>query len=72
MKRSKTNRVIVLEDLNFIWEWHELTKMKHMWNKGISVEGIASTFNRDPDEILLALIHLARMDKIVSRNEGLG
>jgi hypothetical protein len=69
---ARKNRVVILEDLNFFWDRPELTKIKHMWNKGVSVKDIAEHFERDPDEILLALIHMARDEKIVSRKEGLG
>jgi hypothetical protein len=42
-----------------------------MWTRGTSVDIIARHFERDPDEVLIALIHLAREDKIKARKSGL-
>jgi hypothetical protein len=42
-----------------------------MWKRGASCERMAAHFERDPDEVLLALMHLARDDKIGSRKRGL-
>lgn len=67
----RKNRVIVLEDLNFVWDGSELYALRKLWNKGRSIEHISDHFHRDPDEILLALIHLAREDRIEARKGGL-
>lgn len=64
-------RVLVLEDLDFLWEEADLDEMASCWKRGMSVKSIAKRFKRDPDEILLALIHLARKDKIKQRESGL-
>lgn len=68
---SRMNRIIVLENLNFIWDRSELIEIKRMWKKDVSMIAIAEHFKRDPDEVLLALIHLAREDKINRRKGGL-
>jgi hypothetical protein len=70
-RKARKNRVIILEDMNFIWDTPELETVVAMWTSGESVEGIAEHIDRDPDEILLALIHLARDDKIAARKLGL-
>lgn len=64
-------RVIVLEELDFIWDQEELDDMAFCWREGKSVKTIAKRFKRDPDEILLALMHLAREDRIKQRESGL-
>lgn len=68
---ARRNRVIVCEDLNFIWEQSELREIKRMWKMNFSVKYMAEYFDRDPDEILIALIHLAKDDRIQSRIYGL-
>jgi hypothetical protein len=68
---ARINRVIVCEDMNFIWDDPELKQIAKMWKQRYSIEGISKYFDRDPDEVLFALIHLARNDKIKRRKGGL-
>lgn len=68
---ARKNRVIVCEELNFLWDEDELFDISCMWNDGLSVMYIADYFKKDTDEILIALIHLARNDKINRRKGGL-
>ncbi|PAE20532.1 hypothetical protein CHH80_11000 [Bacillus sp. 7504-2] len=65
------NRVIVLDGLNFFWDRSQLDEIVDMWESEFSIRHIAKYFKRDPDEILLALIHLAKEEKIVQRKSGL-
>jgi hypothetical protein len=67
---AKMDRVIVLEDCNFIWEAKELREMVKLWKSGMSVETMAEHFERDPDEVLLAIIHLAKDKRISGRKGG--
>lgn len=71
LRESRKKRVIVCEDMNFIWDQTELNKMAKFWNQSGDVRIIANYFNRDPDEVVFALIHLARIDKIQRREGGL-
>jgi hypothetical protein len=71
LRNPRKNRVVVLEDLNFIWDEEELFDITCMWNDGLSVLYIANYFDRDPDEIILALIHLAREERITQRVGGM-
>lgn len=71
LREPRRNRVIVLEDLNFIWDQKELIELTKMWEQGKSVIAISSYFDRDPDEIILALMHLAKEERITSRKGGL-
>ena len=71
-RSPRKNRIVILEELNFIWDEPELKEMSKMWESEIAVQHIAERFNRDADEVLLALIHLARAKRISSRACGLG
>lgn len=68
---ERQNLVIACENLNFFWCETELYKIAKMWKAGKSIKMMAKHFNRDPDEILIALIHLAREHKIGKREGGL-
>ncbi len=67
----RKNRVIVLEDMNFIWDEWELEELAQCWKKGVNIYRLAERYERDPDEVLLALMHLAREDRIKQRDKGL-
>jgi hypothetical protein len=68
---ARMNRVCACEDLDFWWDRSELHEMKKLWKKDFSVRWMAEHFDRDPDEVLLALIHLAKEDRISARKSGL-
>jgi hypothetical protein len=70
IREPRKNRVIVCEDLDFLWDEPELVLLEKMWESGASFERITERFGRDPDEIFLALFHLAREDKISKRRGG--
>lgn len=59
-KRKRRKIVVILDDLDFIWDEPELFKLAKMNNEGMSILEMAEAFERDPDEIFLALFHLAR------------
>jgi predicted regulator of amino acid metabolism with ACT domain len=70
-KNARLNRIIVCEYMNFIWDAPELKEIVKMWQMNLSIEYMANHFDRDPDEVIVAIIHLAREDKIIRRKEGL-
>jgi hypothetical protein len=70
-QEARMNRECACIDLNFWWDRSEFKDMKKMWNKGIGAVEMAEYFGRDPDEVLIALIHLAREEKIEARATGL-
>lgn len=70
-REPRKKRVIVLEDLDFLWDESELLEMAQIWKMGFSIHYIAEYYDRDPDEVLLALIHLGRNEMISSRKGGL-
>lgn len=70
-KEPPLNRILVLEDLDFVWDESELKDVRKMWNQELTVYYMADYFNRDPDELVLATLHLAREGKIGKRKSGL-
>lgn len=70
-KEPPLERVCVLEDLDFYWDKKELKQIRKMWDNEIGIKYIAEYFKRDPDEVILAILHLAREDKIIPRKRGL-
>jgi NTP pyrophosphatase (non-canonical NTP hydrolase) len=67
---ARKNRVLVCEGLDFWWDEPELDVIVKMWKGGLSIKQMADRFERDPDEVLLAIIHLAREDLIKSKLGG--
>lgn len=63
LRKPRLNRVIVLDSLNYYWPRKHLRWLRELKSKGYSVPEITKYFCRDPDEVLLALIHLASNDK---------
>jgi hypothetical protein len=49
---------ILCEEMNFVWCEFELAELKDMLQFGMSHREIADYFERDPDEILIASLHL--------------
>lgn len=63
--------VILLEHLDFLWDWWELRELVQIWEQGLNMKYAAKYFNRPAAEIMLAIIHLAKIDKIKRRKGGL-
>ncbi len=55
------------EELEPVFERNDLEEITKKWNQGFSFEEIAVEYQRDPDEIFLAIFHQAREGKIVRR-----
>lgn len=65
--RRYPERVIILEDLDFGWTAEVLAEVRKMWEAGVPLAEMAGRLRRDPDEVGLAIIHLARQGEIQSR-----
>jgi hypothetical protein len=63
-REPRMNRVIVLDSLNYVWHREDLKRLKRMKAKGLAVEEMVYEFDRDPDEVLLALLHLKTSEDI--------
>jgi hypothetical protein len=69
--KARRKTVVILEDIDFIWDEQELTEIKEMWDRGISIHSMTKAVGRkDPDEVLMTIIHLARKNKIKRRPDG--
>ena len=66
--KERRNIVIACEELDYSWCSDELKLMASMWNEGRNLKEMANHFNRDPDEVMIACIHLARKGRISNRN----
>lgn len=71
MREPRRNRVIVLENLNFIFDESEIREIKKMWELDLSINYMSEYLERDSDEIVLAIMHLAREERITQRRGGL-
>ncbi|PKG28789.1 hypothetical protein [Cytobacillus horneckiae] len=69
--KPRKNRIVVLEDLNFVWDEPELMELAELWEQEYSVMYISDQLGRDTDEVIIGLIHLAREDMISQRRGGL-
>ena len=71
--RARSDRKItVLEDCNFEFYESDLKEISKQFRDYRDIEQIAKMMNRDPDEIMLAVIHLAKSKKLkqVNRRKG--
>ena len=67
LTKQRRNLVILFEEFDLDWGWDEdeLLELAEMNNSGCSIHEMNQIFKRnDPDEILLALLYLAKSGKI--------
>ncbi|UOQ43377.1 hypothetical protein MUN89_15815 [Halobacillus salinarum] len=64
MLPKTSDHEFLLEDLELTFNKRQLQHIRRAWNWGIGLEKIASRYKRDPDEVFLALFHLARKGQI--------
>ncbi|NGP46003.1 hypothetical protein G4V62_13980 [Bacillaceae bacterium SIJ1] len=57
--------------MDFIWDDADLSDFAELWRGGMSLVGIAGHFRRDIDECALAVMHLARENRIKRRRNGI-
>ncbi|MHB8280772.1 MAG: hypothetical protein ACYDIA_24480 [Candidatus Humimicrobiaceae bacterium] len=70
LKLRPKEQYIALDELDFSWGIPEKGAVIHMWEQGISLADISKEVRRDPDEVALLLMDLARKDVIKRRSEG--
>jgi hypothetical protein len=68
----RKKRIVILEDIDFVWDQCELNKIVQMWETDVPIIKMGERFDRYPDEVLMAIVHLARKDKLEFRNIGAG
>lgn len=65
MTKSRKKVVLLFEESDLIWDADELMDLKELNELGHSIDEMTRFFKReDPDEIFLALFHLAKEGKI--------
>lgn len=72
MKNERRNLYIALEELDMLWDEDEVVQVKEAWNNNESVFAIGEKMQRDPDEVALLIMDLARKGVIGKRALGLG
>jgi len=68
--RPEQELLITLEDLDFSWYLDEVTLVKKLWLCGCHLADIAKKVRRDPDEVAILIMHLARQGEISKREGG--
>ncbi|HDW3057620.1 TPA: helix-turn-helix domain-containing protein [Bacillus cereus] len=72
MENERRNLYIALEELDMLWDEDEVVQVKEAWNNNESVFAIGEKMQRDPDEVALLIMDLARKGAIGKRALGLG
>jgi hypothetical protein len=68
--KKDTSRTIILESLDFSWKKQDIQTFREMWQDGVGIAGIASKLRRDPDEVVLLVMHEAREGTSEPRRGG--
>ena len=61
---------IACSDMDLDWDIQEVQEVEEMWNKGIPLEMIASSFGRDLDEVAILIMDRARQGRLSKRKYG--
>lgn len=64
------NKIIVCEDLDFMWSLTDIKRIKQMWEQGMSVDDMSQSVSRDSDEVAILIMHLFRHEEIAERPGG--
>ncbi|EJR68622.1 hypothetical protein IIO_00150 [Bacillus cereus VD115] len=72
MKNERRNLYIALEELDMFWDEDDVLRVKDAWKNNESVFAIGKKLQRDPDEVALLIMDLARKGTIRNRPVGLG
>lgn len=64
---SRRNVVVVLEDMDFVWDEDELNLIAKWFAGGYDFFEIGKFLKRDPDEVWAAWMHLARENKLLKK-----
>ena len=74
MTKRRRNIYIACEDMDFTWDERQVYAVAEMYRKGATVYEIASDpgIDRDPDEVAILIMDLARQDVIKPKDFGRG
>lgn len=64
-KRQKI--YLALEELNFVWCEAEVSQVIDLWEQGLNIWDISKAMKRDPDEVTILIMDLARKERITPR-----
>jgi hypothetical protein len=59
------------ETVSFAWDKSNVERFLVMWDEGISVEGIAKKFNRNPIDVMILLLEMGEEERLERRPTGL-
>jgi hypothetical protein len=69
---TKRNLIyIACEDLDFVWDEHDLIEFVNDWRNGKSIIEISDKFQREQDECAILILDLARKGLIQKRAGGI-
>ncbi|MEI3605943.1 hypothetical protein SPD48_09595 [Pseudogracilibacillus sp. SE30717A] len=57
-------KIIILDGLDFLWSKKDIEHVVSMHNKGYHIKDISKDINRNPAEVLLALVDVAVKGKV--------
>ncbi|AQZ45587.1 hypothetical protein [Paenibacillus larvae] len=64
------NKIIICEDIDFMWTLTDIKRIKQMWEQGMSVDDMSQSVSRDPDEVAILIMELFRNGEIKDRPSG--
>lgn len=56
--------IIMLEDSEFAISYEQLWHITNLHNKGVSIREISAEVKRDPYEVVIALLHQAKSNRV--------
>jgi len=59
--------MIILEEIDFVWEEKDITSVQAMWKNGTGLKEVSEKVKRRPEEVFLLLMHLCLEGKIKVR-----
>ena len=68
--RPRTQLTVLLDQLDLTATPNELRTVREAWQSGDSVGDMAERLQRDPDEVALMIMHMARQLRIGPRPGG--
>ncbi len=60
----------ILEDMNRDWRLDQIEQVRQWWVEGVPLGEMAERLKRDPDEVALLIMHLARQGELEPRPGG--
>lgn len=70
MENQRSCIYVACEEVDMIWDERDVTAFDSMWNEGFSIDDIASSFERDVDEVALLVMDRARNGYISKRKNA--